>query len=254
MLSDRLAGPDRLPIPSLLALGAVHQHLLSTKQRTRAAVFVEAGDAREVHDMALLCSAADGLRRRRRLPLGRVWRVRAHERGRACARQGGRRARRRTGVFLCTLFPFALNIIRPPGRRCRTLPWAAGVKIGNVACAGPGDVPQLAREGHAQGHVEDGNLDAPGARAVWGDFTPKNGLSPAPPVSCDAAQRWCRGAVRDSATRYTRRERVSVASSTQKDGPLFLRASGRFPSRTRARRSSRRLGSTTRCCFAAPVQ
>ena len=62
MLSDRLAGPGRLPIPSLLALGAVHQHLLSTKQRTRAAVFVEAGDAREVHDMALLMGyGADGV-------------------------------------------------------------------------------------------------------------------------------------------------------------------------------------------------
>ena len=48
VLSDRLAGPDRLPIPSLLATGAVHQHLLQTQQRPKAALFTEAGDAREV--------------------------------------------------------------------------------------------------------------------------------------------------------------------------------------------------------------
>ena len=62
VLSDRLAGPDRLPIPSLLAVGAVHQHLLMTKQRPRVGLFVECGDAREVHDMAtLLGYGADGI-------------------------------------------------------------------------------------------------------------------------------------------------------------------------------------------------
>jgi glutamate synthase (NADH) len=62
VLSDRLAGPDRYPIPSLLAVGAVHQHLLQTKQRPRAGLFVECGDAREVHDMAtLLGYGADGI-------------------------------------------------------------------------------------------------------------------------------------------------------------------------------------------------
>lgn len=62
VLSDRMAGPDRIPIPSLLAVGAVHQHLLKTKQRPRAALFVESGDAREVHDFAtLLGFGADGV-------------------------------------------------------------------------------------------------------------------------------------------------------------------------------------------------
>ncbi|CAN0101113.1 unnamed protein product, partial [Discosporangium mesarthrocarpum] len=62
ILSDRLAGPERLPIPSLLAVGAVHQHLLQTKQRLKAGIFVEAGDAREVHDMATLIGyGADGI-------------------------------------------------------------------------------------------------------------------------------------------------------------------------------------------------
>jgi glutamate synthase (NADPH/NADH) len=53
-LSDRLAGPDRMPLPSLLAVGAVHQHLLKTKQRPKAAIFAEVGDAKEVHDYATL--------------------------------------------------------------------------------------------------------------------------------------------------------------------------------------------------------
>ena len=54
ILSDRLAGPDRMPLPSLVAIGAVHQHLLRTKQRPKAALFAEAGDAKEVHDFATL--------------------------------------------------------------------------------------------------------------------------------------------------------------------------------------------------------
>ena len=53
-LSDRLAGPDRMPLPSLVAVGAVHQHLLKTKQRPKAAIFAEVGDAKEVHDYATL--------------------------------------------------------------------------------------------------------------------------------------------------------------------------------------------------------
>ena len=62
ILSDKLAGPDRIPIPSLLVLGAVHQHLLKTKQRPKAALFVECGDGREVHDFAtLLGFGADGV-------------------------------------------------------------------------------------------------------------------------------------------------------------------------------------------------
>lgn len=54
ILSDRLAGPDRMALPSLVAVGAVHQHLLKTKQRPKAAVFAESGDIKEVHDFATL--------------------------------------------------------------------------------------------------------------------------------------------------------------------------------------------------------
>jgi glutamate synthase (NADPH/NADH) len=54
ILSDRFAGPDRIALPSLLSVGAVHQHLLRTKQRPKAAIFAETGDAKEVHDFATL--------------------------------------------------------------------------------------------------------------------------------------------------------------------------------------------------------
>ncbi|EQC29281.1 NADH-dependent glutamate synthase 1 [Saprolegnia diclina VS20] len=54
LFSDVRAGDGRLPIPSLLVVGAVHQHLLQTQQRTSVALFVEAGDAKEVHDFATL--------------------------------------------------------------------------------------------------------------------------------------------------------------------------------------------------------
>lgn len=54
VLSDRQTGPARAPIPALLAVGTVHHHLVESRLRTRAALMVEAGDAREVHHFCLL--------------------------------------------------------------------------------------------------------------------------------------------------------------------------------------------------------
>lgn len=54
ILSDRFAGPDRMALPSLLAVGAVHHHLIKTKQRPKAAIFAEVGDTKEVHDFATI--------------------------------------------------------------------------------------------------------------------------------------------------------------------------------------------------------
>ncbi len=53
-LSDRAAGPERAPIPTLLACGAVHHHLLRTMKRTRVGLLLETGEAREVHHHCLL--------------------------------------------------------------------------------------------------------------------------------------------------------------------------------------------------------
>ncbi len=54
ILSDRLMGPDRIPIPALLATAAVHHHLIRKGQRTSVGLVVETGEAREVHHFACL--------------------------------------------------------------------------------------------------------------------------------------------------------------------------------------------------------
>ncbi|HEU0101789.1 MAG TPA: glutamate synthase large subunit [Mycobacteriales bacterium] len=54
VLSDRDSTESMAPIPSLLLTAAVHHHLIREKSRTRVGLVVEAGDAREVHHVALL--------------------------------------------------------------------------------------------------------------------------------------------------------------------------------------------------------
>lgn len=52
IISDRKSSESKAPIPSLLAIGAVHHHLVKKKLRTRAGLLVEAGDIRETHHFA----------------------------------------------------------------------------------------------------------------------------------------------------------------------------------------------------------
>ncbi len=54
VLSDRGHGEREAPIPALLAVSAVHHHLLRAGTRTRAGLVVESGEPREVHHFALL--------------------------------------------------------------------------------------------------------------------------------------------------------------------------------------------------------
>ncbi|MEX0835374.1 MAG: glutamate synthase large subunit, partial [Nitriliruptor sp.] len=54
VLSDRYSNAELAPIPSLLLTAAVHHHLIRERTRTKVGLVVEAGDAREVHHMALL--------------------------------------------------------------------------------------------------------------------------------------------------------------------------------------------------------
>jgi len=54
VISDRDADKTRAPIPMLLAIGAVHQRLVQTKQRVRVGLVAEAGDAWDVHHLAAL--------------------------------------------------------------------------------------------------------------------------------------------------------------------------------------------------------
>ncbi len=54
ILSDRKISDNRAPMPSLLATGAVHHHLVSKKLRARAGLVVDAGDVFETHQYATL--------------------------------------------------------------------------------------------------------------------------------------------------------------------------------------------------------
>ncbi|WP_129114970.1 glutamate synthase large subunit [Halegenticoccus tardaugens] len=60
VLSDRNAGLDRVPIPSLLATGAVHHSLVRNGLRNHAGLVVESGDPREVHHLATLVGYGAG--------------------------------------------------------------------------------------------------------------------------------------------------------------------------------------------------
>jgi glutamate synthase (NADPH) large chain len=54
ILSDRMVGPDRVPIPALLATASVHHHLIRKGLRTSVGLVIETGEAREVHHFACL--------------------------------------------------------------------------------------------------------------------------------------------------------------------------------------------------------
>ncbi|MGI8402693.1 MAG: glutamate synthase large subunit [Gemmatimonadaceae bacterium] len=54
ILSDRGIGPDQAPIPSPLAVSAVHHHLIREGLRWRVSLVAESGEAREVSHIALL--------------------------------------------------------------------------------------------------------------------------------------------------------------------------------------------------------
>ena len=54
IISDRAVGPQQVAIPALLALSAIHQHLVREGLRTTAGLVVETGSAREVHHFGVL--------------------------------------------------------------------------------------------------------------------------------------------------------------------------------------------------------
>ena len=54
ILSDRGVDEDYAPIPSLLAMTAVHNHLVREETRTQVALIIESGEPREVMHFALL--------------------------------------------------------------------------------------------------------------------------------------------------------------------------------------------------------
>ena len=54
ILSDRLQGPGRIPMPALLATAAVHHQLTRQGLRMQTGLVVETGEAREVHHFCVL--------------------------------------------------------------------------------------------------------------------------------------------------------------------------------------------------------
>ena len=54
ILCDRSANETRAPMPMLLAVSAVHQHLLRARVRWQTSIVAETGDARDVHQFACL--------------------------------------------------------------------------------------------------------------------------------------------------------------------------------------------------------
>ncbi|MEA2402647.1 MAG: glutamate synthase large chain [Thermoleophilaceae bacterium] len=54
VLSDRNIGSERAAMPSLLAVGAVHHHLVREGTRLQIGLVVETGEAREIHHLATL--------------------------------------------------------------------------------------------------------------------------------------------------------------------------------------------------------
>ena len=54
VLSDRDANADHSPIPALLAVSGLHQHLVRAGQRHMTSIVLESGEPREVHHFALL--------------------------------------------------------------------------------------------------------------------------------------------------------------------------------------------------------
>jgi glutamate synthase (NADPH/NADH) large chain len=54
VVSDRNSDSERVGIPSLIAIGAVHQHLIKKKLRSFTSLVAESGDSRETHHFATL--------------------------------------------------------------------------------------------------------------------------------------------------------------------------------------------------------
>ncbi len=60
VISDRGAGKEQVPIPALLAVAAVHHHLILKRKRYKTGIIVETGEAREIAHFCLLVSYGAG--------------------------------------------------------------------------------------------------------------------------------------------------------------------------------------------------
>jgi glutamate synthase (NADPH/NADH) large chain/glutamate synthase (ferredoxin) len=56
ILSDRAIGPERVPIPSMLATGSIHHHLIRCRKRLQCSLVIETGEVRDTHQVACIFS------------------------------------------------------------------------------------------------------------------------------------------------------------------------------------------------------
>ncbi|EDO17051.1 hypothetical protein Kpol_530p21 [Vanderwaltozyma polyspora DSM 70294] len=62
VISDRSLGPNRVAISSLIAVGAIHHHLVRNKQRSHVALILETAEAKEIHHFCVLLGyGCDGI-------------------------------------------------------------------------------------------------------------------------------------------------------------------------------------------------
>ncbi|MCC3145623.1 glutamate synthase large subunit [Halanaerobium sp. Z-7514] len=54
ILTDKKVDADQMPIPALLAVSAIHHHLIKNGSRTKVSIVLESGEPREVHHFSLL--------------------------------------------------------------------------------------------------------------------------------------------------------------------------------------------------------
>ncbi|WWC86714.1 uncharacterized protein L201_001592 [Kwoniella dendrophila CBS 6074] len=54
ILTDRSVGPDRVALSAILATGGVHHYLVQQRKRSKVAIIIETGEAREIHHMCVL--------------------------------------------------------------------------------------------------------------------------------------------------------------------------------------------------------
>ena len=59
-MSDRNPSENKIPIPALLAVSAVHNHLIRKRQRLNASIIIETGEAREIAHFCLLIGFGAG--------------------------------------------------------------------------------------------------------------------------------------------------------------------------------------------------
>ena len=56
ILSDRAVSAERIPIPSMLATGTVHHHLIRARKRLQCSLVLESGEVRDTHQVACVFS------------------------------------------------------------------------------------------------------------------------------------------------------------------------------------------------------